>query len=135
MQTECNTDPFGFQPLDKREIRGVFDGGAITSDAGALLLREVEAKRGIIRYKKITADLGRMESLLTDFFIEAHPTPPQRIILDFDATDDPIHGDQLGRFFQGYYKEYCYRPLYVFCGDHLRFAQRDASNRSCQHLV
>ncbi|GAF84763.1 unnamed protein product [marine sediment metagenome] len=64
-----------------------------------------------------------MESLLTDFFIEAHPTPPKRIILDFDATDDPVHGDQLGRFFQGYYKEYCYLPLYVFCGEHLLCAQ------------
>ena len=217
MQTECNTDRFDFQPLAKREIRGSFDGGAITSDAGALLLREVETKLEIIgrfaecftdhrdpsrtvhsvaeligqrvyglalgyedlndhdqlrhdpllavlvgkhdptgqdrarerdrgkalagkstlnrlelsppradknsRYKKITADLGRMESLLTDFFIEAHPTPPKQIILDFDATDDPIHGDQLGRFFQGYYKEYCYMPLYVFCGEHLLCAQ------------
>jgi len=55
------------------------------------------------RYKKTTADLGQMEALLTDFFLEAHSTPPKRIILDFDATDDPIHGDQLGRFFQGYY--------------------------------
>ena len=64
-----------------------------------------------------------MESLLTDFFIEAHPTPPKRIILDFDATHDPIHGAQLGRFFQGYYKEYCYLPLYVFCGEHLLCAQ------------
>jgi hypothetical protein len=217
VQTECNTDRFDFQPLEKRDVRGIFDGGAITSDAGALLLREVEAKMAIIarfaacftdhrdpeliehavehliaqrvfglalgyedlndhdqlrhdplmavlvgkrdptgqdrlrqrdrgkalagkstlnrlelsppgadqnsRYKKITADLGRMESLLTDFFIEAHPTPPKRIILDFDATDDPIHGDQLGRFFQGYYKEYCYMPLYVFCGQHLLCAQ------------
>ena len=217
MQTECNTERFDFQPLEKRELRGVFDGGAITSDAGALLLREVEAKTTIIgrfaacftdhrdpeliehsvghlvaqrvyglalgyedlndhdqlrydplmavlvgkrdptgqdrlrqrdrgkalagkstlnrlelsppradansRYKKITADLGRMESLFTDFFVEAHPTPPERIILDFDATDDPIHGNQLGRFFQGYYKEYCYLPLYVFCGEHLLCAQ------------
>ena len=64
-----------------------------------------------------------MEALLTDFFVEAHSTPPERIILDFDATDDPIHGDQLGRFFQGYYKEYCYMPLYVFCGEHLLCAQ------------
>jgi hypothetical protein len=75
------------------------------------------------RYKKITADLGRMESLLTDFFLEAHPTPPKRIILDFDATDDPIHGDQLGRFFHGYYQEHCYMPLYVFSGEHLLCAQ------------
>lgn len=217
MQTECITDRFGFQPLNKREILGSFDGGAITSDAGGLLLKEVEAKMQILgrfaecftdyrdpeliehpvdhlvsqrvyavalgyedlndhdqlrydpllavlvgkddptgqdrvrrrdrgkalagkstlnrlelsppranknsRYKKITADLGQMESLLTDFFIEAHPAPPKQIILDFDATDDPIHGDQLGRFFQGYYKEYCYMPLYVFCGEHLLCAQ------------
>ena len=217
MQTQCNTDRFDFQPFGKREVCGFFDGGAITSDAGALLLREVEAKMGIIgrfagcfidhrdskliehtvehlvaqrvyglalgyedlndhdqlrhdplmavlvgktdptgqdrvrerdrgkalagkstlnrlelsppradensRYKKITADLGRMESILTDFFIDAHPTPPAQIILDFDATDDPIHGNQLGRFFQGYYKEYCYMPLYVFCGEHLLCAQ------------
>jgi hypothetical protein len=75
------------------------------------------------RYKKITADLGQMESLLTDLFIEAHPAPPKQIILDFDATDDPIHGHQLGRFFQGHYKEYCYLPLYVFCGEHLLCAQ------------
>jgi len=215
--TECNTNRFDFQPLGKREIRGVFDGGAITSDAGALLLREVEAKTRIIgrfagcftdhrdpeliehavdhlvaqriyglalgyedlndhdqlrhdplmavlvgkqdptgqtrvrqrdrgkalagkstlnrlelsppradensRYKKITADLAQMERILTDFFVEAHPTPPTQIILDFDATDDPIHGDQLGRFFQGYYREYCYMPLYVFCGEHLLCAQ------------
>ncbi len=217
MQTECNTDRLDFQPLEKRELRGIFDGGAITSDGGGLLLREVEAKLAIIerfaacftdhrdpeliehsvcqlvaqrifglalgyedlndhdelrhdpllavlvgkqdptgqdrvrlrdrgkalagkstlnrlelsppradknsRYKKITADLGQMEALFTDFFIEAHPMPPLRIILDFDATDDRIHGNQLGRFFQGYYKEYCYLPLYVFCGEHLLCAQ------------
>ncbi len=52
-----------------------------------------------------------MESLLTDFFIEAHLTPPKEIILDFDATDDPIHGDQLGRFFQGYYFD-CFRFVF-----------------------
>ena len=197
MQTECNTDRLDFQPLEKRKLVGIFDGGAITSDAGGLLLREVEAKIAIIarfaacftdhrdpeliehsvtdliaqrvyglalgyedlndhdqlrldplmgvlvgkqdptgqdrvrqrdrgkalagkstlnrlelsppganqksRYKKITADLGQMEALLTDFFIEAHRAPPEQIILDFDATDDPIHGNQLGRFFQGYY--------------------------------
>jgi Transposase DDE domain group 1 len=215
--TECNTERLGFQPLEKRELVGIFDGGDITSDAGGLLLREADEKTGIIarlaecftdyrvpeliehtvaelvaqrvyglalgyedlvdhdqlrhdpllavlagksdptgqnrareqdrgkalagkstlnrlelsppraneksRYKKITADLGQVESLLTDFFIEAHPTAPKRIVLDFDATDDPIHGHQLGRFFQGYYKEYCYLPLYVFCGEHLLCAQ------------
>ena len=52
-------------------------------------------------------------------FLQAHPRPPERIVLDLDATDDPIHGHQLGRFFHGYYKSYCYLPLYIFCGDHL----------------
>lgn len=217
MQTECNTDRIGFEPLEKRDVCGVFEGGAITSDAGALLLREVEERMRIIdrfaqcftdhrdpdliehsvvelvaqriyglalgyedlndhdnlrhdplmallvgkrdpsgkdrirerdrgkalagkstlnrlelsppranaksRYKKITADLGSMERLLCEFFLEAHMQPPKRIVLDFDATDDPIHGSQLGRFFQGYYREYCYLPLYVFCGEHLLCAQ------------
>jgi hypothetical protein len=223
VQTECITDQFSFQPHKKREVRGCFDGGAITSDAGGLLLKEVEVKTRILerfatcftdhrdpdriehsvhdlvaqrvyglalgyedlndhdqlrhdpllallvgkddptgqdrvrrqdrgkalagkstlnrlelsppgagknsRYKKITADLGRMESFLTDLFLEAHPTPPKQIILDFDATDDPIHGDQLGRFFHGYYKEYCYMPLYVFCGEHLLCAQLRPANQ------
>lgn len=217
MQTQCNTQAAQFQPLHKKDIVGLFDGGAITSDAGALILRELEAKLGIIRrfadcfndhrdpqriehrveqlvaqriyalalgyedlndhdqlrhdplmavlvgkedptgqdrrreqdrgkalagkstlnrlelsppragknsrYKKITANLASMETLLTDLFIESHTTPPKEIILDFDATDDPVHGDQLGRFFHGYYKEYCYMPLYVFCGEHLLCAQ------------
>ena len=217
MQTQCNTERLEFQPFEKRELIGIFDGGAITSDAGGLLLREIEAKLWAIRrfadcftdhrdpdriehsvcemvaqrvyalalgyedlndhdqlrhdplmavlvgkadptgrdrvrqrdrgkalagkstlnrlelsppradensrYKKITANLGDMEALLTRLFIEAHSRPPQEIILDFDATDDPIHGDQLGRFFHGYYKEYCYMPLYVFCGEHLLCAQ------------
>ena len=47
------------------------------------------------------------------------PTPPEEIVLDLDATDDPLHGAQEGRFFHGYYGCYCYLPLYVFCGDHL----------------
>jgi hypothetical protein len=52
-------------------------------------------------------------------FLQAHHQPPAEIVLDLDATDDPIHGNQLGRFFHGYYKNYCYLPLYIFCGDHL----------------
>jgi hypothetical protein len=56
-------------------------------------------------------------------FLQAHHEPPQRIVLDLDATDDPIHGHQLGRFFHGYYKSYCSLPLYIFCGDHLLCAR------------
>ncbi len=71
------------------------------------------------RYKKITADTKGMERLFVELFLQAHPQPPERIVLDFDATDDPVHGDQLGRFFHGYYQEYCFLPLYLFCGDEL----------------
>jgi len=213
MKTECNPDRIVFQPLGGREVVGAFDGGKITSDAGAMLLREVEQKTGIIRqfaacftdhrnpeliehsafelvaqriyglalgyedlndhdrlrldplfavlvekadptgdqrlrerdrgkplagkstlnrleltpvgadaksrYKKIVARTKEMEGLFVELFLQAHPQPPARIVLDFDATDDPVHGDQLGRFFHGYYQEYCFLPLYLFCGDDL----------------
>lgn len=213
MTTECTTDRLTFQPLGRREVVGAFDGGTITSDAGGLLLREVEERTGIIRqfaacfvdhrdaeliehtveelvaqrvyglalgyedlndhdrlrldpllatlvgkadptgedrrrkrdrgkalagkstlnrleltrvaadassrYKKIPADTKHMERLFVEFFIQAHRQPPERIVLDLDATDDPVHGEQLGRFFHGYYQEYCYLPLYIFCGDEL----------------
>lgn len=213
MPTECNTDRFAFQPLGRREVVGAFDGGTISSDAGGLLLREVEQRTGILRqfaacfgdhrdpglvehtvqelvaqriyglalgyedlndhdqlrrdpllatlvgkddptgqgrirqrdrgkplagkstlnrleltparadagsrYKKITADMKGIERLFVELFLQAHSQPPARIVLDFDATDDPVHGDQLGRFFHGYYQEYCFLPLYLFCGDEL----------------
>ena len=64
-----------------------------------------------------------MEKLLVDLFLEAHASAPEEIILDLDATDDPLHGAQEGRFFHGYYDCYCYLPLYVFCGDHLLIAK------------
>ena len=61
--------------------------------------------------------LIRIAEVLVDQFIASHPQPPEHLILDFDATDDPVHGHQEGRFFHGYYDNYCYLPLYVFCGD------------------
>jgi hypothetical protein len=84
------------------------------------------------RYKKIVARPEAMDRLFVDVFLQAHPEPPASIILDLDATDDPLHGHQEGRFFHGYYKEFCYLPLYIFCGDHLlcarlRTADNDAS--------
>ena len=71
------------------------------------------------RYKKITCRTRDVERLFVSLFLQAHARPPERIVLDLDATDDPIHGHQLGRFFHAYYKGYCYLPLYIFCGDHL----------------
>lgn len=75
------------------------------------------------RYKKIVADPAAMDALLVDLFLEAHDEPPEEIILDVDATDDPLHGHQEGRFFHGYYRSYCYLPLYIFCGEHLLCAR------------
>ena len=217
MLTECNERSFDFQPLFKREVTARFDGGTITSDAGGLLLREVEAKTGLLadlarcfddfrdpdliehsveellkqrvfalalgyedlndhdqlradpllatlvgkrdvtgqerlelrdrgkplagkstlnrleltpakataksRYKKIAARHQKIAAWFVEAYLRLNPTPPQEIILDLDATDDPIHGHQAGRFFHGYYDSYCYLPLYIFCGEHLLLAK------------
>lgn len=217
MTTECNARDFDFQGLGSRAVTARFDGGPITSDAGGLLLREVEAKTGILRrfaacftdhrdservehtvpelmaqrifalalgyedlndhdalrndpllavlvgkadptgqdrrrredrgkplagkstlnrleltpvganeksrYKKIVARHRDVENFFVEMFLALHPAPPKEIVLDFDATDDPIHGHQSGRFFHGYYDGYCYLPLYIFCGEHLLCAK------------
>jgi hypothetical protein len=75
------------------------------------------AKNG--RYKKIALDEKKVDDFFIDIFVQAHEEPPKLIVIDLDATDDPLHGKQEGRFFQGYYREYCYLPLYFFCGDFL----------------
>ncbi len=72
------------------------------------------------RYKKIVLDHGAVDRLLVEVFLgQAHQEAPKEIILDLDATDDPLHGKQEGRFFHGYYGHYCYLPLYIFCGEFL----------------
>jgi Transposase DDE domain group 1 len=233
METQCNPAYLDFPMLGRREVLADFDGGAISSDGGALLLRQTEHLTGIIRqfaacftdhrnpgltehaaeeliaqrvyalalgyedlndhddlrrdpllatvvgkadptgksrqrrrdrgkalagkstlnrleltpvgadkdsrYKKITCRTRDVERLLVSLFLQAHARPPERIVLDLDATDDPIHGHQLGRFFHAYYKGYCYLPLYIFCGDHLlcarlRPADIDACAGSVKHL-
>jgi hypothetical protein len=75
------------------------------------------------RYKKIVMDGAAVDRLLVEVFLQAHARPPHQIILDLDATDDPLHGRQEGRFFHGYYGCYCYLPLYIFCGEHLLCAR------------
>jgi hypothetical protein len=80
------------------------------------------------RYKKILFDPASADRLLVDLFVEAHASPPAEIILDLDATDDPLHGKQEGRFFHGYYGHYCYLPLYIFAGDHLLCARLRTAN-------
>jgi hypothetical protein len=190
--TECISKPITFSSLNAKKIQADFDGGAITSDAGAVLLREVDKRIGLIDqingcipdprhplylthtqrsmlaqriigiaqgYEDLndhqalrmdplfhvatdrgfdpeiplasTSTLWRLEDrvdreamikiveVFVDQFIASHATAPSQIVLDFDATDDPLHGQQEGRFFNGYYDCYCYLPLYVFCGDQL----------------
>jgi hypothetical protein len=80
------------------------------------------------RYHKIGHDGAAIEALFVDLFLEAHKTRPKELILDLDATDDPLHGRQEGGFFHGYYDCYCYLPLYVFCGRHLLAAKLRRSN-------
>jgi hypothetical protein len=80
------------------------------------------------RYKKILLDHGAVDRLLVQVFLAAHREAPQEIILDLDATDDPLHGKQEGRFFHGYYGHYCYLPLYIFCGEFLLGARLRSSN-------
>ena len=91
------------------------------------------------RYKKIAADIRATHNFLVDAFLVQHDSSPQRIVLDLDATDDPVHGDQFGKFFHGYYKSYCFLPLYVFCKDHpllalLRPSDIDAAAGAVKHL-
>ncbi len=224
MQTECSADLFGFARVEGRAVVAGFDGGRMTSEAGAMLLGatdkrirlielfagcftdhraaelvehtvaslvrqrvlgialgyedlidhdqlrhdpvmavlggKLEAKRSDCaplagkstlnrlelsraepsRYHKISYDAGLIEAVFVDVFLDAHSAPPAQIILDLDATDDPLHGHQEGRFFQGYYGNYCYLPLYVFCGRHLlvsklRPANIDASAGSVEEMA
>ena len=205
MKTECNTDQLEFHSFGRRKIIGQFDGIKISSDGGAILLREVEKRTGILRrlsqcftdyrnpemithsleslisqrimalalgyedlndhdvlrhdallsvlsgkfngkmgagkstlnrleltpatgssssrYKKIVANSDAMDELLIDFFQKSFSEVPEEIVLDVDATDDLIHGTQQGRFYHGYYRSYCYFPLYIFCGEQLLCAR------------
>jgi len=220
MTTECSQSSFEFHSLNQRKVIAKFDGGNITSDAGILLLREIEKRTGLIaglaecftdyrdvrwiehtveellaqrlygmclgyedlndhdqlrvdpllavavnkadplglnrrqesdrgkalagkstlnrlelgkrqgpdKYHKILAHEAKIDRWMVDDFIHAHENAPDEIVLDLDATDDLIHGNQEGRFFHGYYGNYCYLPLYIFSGEHLLCARLRQSN-------
>jgi hypothetical protein len=97
--------------------------------AGKSTLNRLERGRPeLTRYHRIAWDGAKIEALFVDLFVDAHQRPPEQIILDLDASDDPLHGHQEGRFFHGYYDCYCYLPLYVFCGRHLLAAKLRPSN-------
>lgn len=80
------------------------------------------------RYQKIVYDQEAVDRFFVDMFLSSYKKAPEEIIIDMDATDDPLHGNQEGRFFHGYYNSYCYLPLYIFCGDHLLLARLRPSN-------
>lgn len=186
--TLCTTKTIEFTRCKTRKVQANFNGGEITSDAGAILLNRADKIIGltkrisstindprckgkvnhkigdILRQRVYGLALGyedlndhtslRMDTTIqtavgtdkdlassstlcrfenaadrqlcwdinkafVEVFIESFKKPPREIVLDFDATDDPVYGDQIGKFFHGYYKHYCFLPLYVFCGKHL----------------
>lgn len=111
--------------------------------AGKSTLNRLELTRAAAseksRYQKIVAHHNKIDRFLVDLYQRLNPEPPKEIVLDLDATDDPLHGNQLGRFFHGYYKSYCYLPLYIFCGEFplaakLRPSNIDASAGSVEQL-
>jgi len=114
------TDPKGEQRLQERD-RGKPLAGKSTLNRLELTPEKPNAKEA--RYKRIALDFAAVDQLLVDLFIQAHDRAPERIVLDLDATDDRIHGNQEGRFYHGYYGDYCYLPLYIFCGDFLLCAR------------
>ena len=222
MKTQCTTEQMEFHHLGRRAVIGRFDGGKISSDAGGVLLREVEKRTQILkrlagcfrdyrnedriehsvgslirqrvygmalgyedlndhdslrhdvvmgllsekhdpsgrdrvreqdqgkaiagkstlnrleltpedaneksRYKKIVAEGEKIDELMVAVFIESYQSAPSEVVLDVDATDDPLYGNQEGRYFHGYYAEYCYLPLYIFSGEHLLCARLRQAN-------
>jgi hypothetical protein len=88
----------------------------------------VAGESGSDRYRRIAVDPEAVDRFFVDLFLDAYEDPPEEIVLDLDATDDPLYGEQEGRFFHGYYGCYCYLPLYIFCGKHLLCARLRRSN-------
>jgi hypothetical protein len=128
-------------PQGEQRVRSQDQGKALAgkSTLNRLELTPVRANAAS-RYKKTVAHLDAMQRFFVDAFVQQHLVPPQRIVLDLDCTDFPLYGHQLGRFFHGYYDEYCYLPLYIFCDDHpllalLRPADVDGAAGALKHLA
>jgi hypothetical protein len=130
------TDPTGADRVRVRD-RGFPLAGKSTLNRLELAPPGIESRH---RYHKIVCQPEAVDRFFVNTFLDAYPGAPKRIVLDFDATDDPVHGSQEGRFFHGYYGCYCYLPLYVFCDDHLLCARLrpsniDASQGALEELV
>ena len=117
-------DPCGSERVRKRD-QGKAIAGKSTLNRLELTPEGANEKS---RYKKIVAEAEKIDDLMVDVYIQSHSTPPDEVVLDVDATDDPLYGNQEGRFFHGYYAEYCYLPLYIFSGEHLLCARLRQAN-------
>jgi hypothetical protein len=122
---QIRNDPVLGAVLGKLEAAGP---GCAPLSGKSTLNRLEHAPSGKHRYHKISHDPEAIERLFVELFLEGFAKPPRQIVLDLDATDDPIHGRQEDRFFHGYYDGYCYLPLYIFCGRHLLAAKLRAAN-------
>jgi hypothetical protein len=117
-------DPLG---RDRRERKDKGHPLASPSTLNRLELTPADANADS-RYRKVVYDAEKVADLFVELFLDAHPKRPKEIILDLDSTDDLIHGTQEGRFFHGYYGNYCYLPLYIFVGDFLLCAKLRTSD-------
>jgi hypothetical protein len=130
---ELRRDPLlallaGKQDLHGQDRKRARDRGQAL--AGKTTLHRLERTTdGADRHKKIVCHFERVDELLVDLFVEASDQPPERVVLDLDVTDTPLHGEQEGRFFHGYYGHYCYLPLYIFAGEHLLCARQREANQ------
>ena len=115
-------DPTGQSRRQRRDL------GKPLAGKSTLNRLELTPKDGPLGHKKIQLKPEAVERFFVDSFLDAQEKPPKRIVLDVDATDDPLHGDQEGKFFHGYYGKYCYLPLYIFCGPWLLCARLRESN-------
>ena len=132
---QLRVDPLLASAVGKRDATGAerkharHQGAALAAKS---TLNRVEfalhAEAAEDRYHRIAADPDAIEEFFVEVFLDSFEEVPERIVLDFDATDNPLHGEQEGRFFHGYYREYCYLPLYVFCGRHILCAKLRPSN-------
>jgi len=117
-------DPTGAHRLRDRDV-----GKALAGKSTLNRLELTTADAGpASRYKKIVIDGAAVDRLFVNVFLHAFREAPHQIVLDLDATDDPLHGNQEGRFFHGFYGHYCYLPLYIFCGEFLLCARLRRSN-------
>jgi hypothetical protein len=134
---ELRRDPLLAVLVDKKDLRGeqrrrATDKGTALAGKSTLNRLELGAEKWDQekkeRYKKIRMDKARVDETLVDIFLQAHREPPAEIVLDVDATDIPLHGEQEARFFHGYYGHYCYLPLYIVCEEFVLCARLRPSN-------